>query len=224
MKSYISILTALFFLLPFLQAQNATTPSAKVGWNFSAEGGAILHGDHLGKTVGFRAGVSLLKRRLAINFFYYGRSGPINAKNFRLELEEGVRYKGQTALNLRADHAAYGLEVAPQFPLGKSNITLDVPLAFGQLGAGFYLTGEDRNTPDGRRVSEWEDELMGDADAGFGYVLEGGLRARWALPKANGIALGLGAYYTHTIGYFSFLGGNDFFKAPRLSFFVQFGN
>ncbi|HAA13438.1 MAG TPA: hypothetical protein DCE41_17810, partial [Cytophagales bacterium] len=108
----------------------------------------------------------------------YNRSGPINPHVETYTLPEGVTYKGQSTLQVRADHGAFGLLVSPQFRLG-SKVTLAVPLVFGGMGGGFYLFGEDRDTPDGRRVSEWENDLFGDADSGFGTFLEAGVEARY---------------------------------------------
>ncbi len=53
----------------------------------------------------------------------------------------------------------------------------------GYGGFGFYLHGDDRKTPDGRRVSEWEDELLDgrDADAN-NLVLDVGMRVAYRSP------------------------------------------
>lgn len=47
------------------------------------------------------------------------------------------------------------------------------------MGADFYLFGDNRITPDGRRVSEWENDLMGDNDAEFSLMYEGGVRLHY---------------------------------------------
>lgn len=177
---------------------------------------------HVGRAMGFQTGVSILKRQLHVGMFYYGRSGPINPHTVSYSLDEGQTYKGKETIDFRADHGAFGVVVAPQFKLGK--VHMDIPLMFGQFGAGFYLTDEDRLTPDGRRVSEWEDDLLGGEDAGFGWILEGGIRARTSLTQDNHIQIGMGLHYTHTIGYNSTLGGTDYYKAPRVSLFLLFGN
>ncbi|MFK7922814.1 MAG: hypothetical protein AB8H47_12695, partial [Bacteroidia bacterium] len=183
----------------------------------------ILPGDHLGRTMGFQTGFIFANGHLKTGFFYYGRSGPINPQTYELILPSGTEYNGKSSLNLGADHGAFGLFVSPVVSLG-SDWQLEVPIKFGQMGAGFYLVGEDRVTPDGRRVSEWEDDLMGASDAGFGWLLEGGVRLSRALPTEANIRVGAGIHYSQTIGYDSFLGGTDFYKRPRVALFVEFGN
>lgn len=206
-----------------LQAQE-TPAGPKVKWFFTPEVSGMLHNDHVGRTMGFQAGVSVARERLMLGFFYYGRSGPINPHIENWALPAGQTYKGQSSLALRADHAAFGLMVAPQFALANRKITVDVPVAFGQMGAGFFLVGDDRNTPDGRRVSEWENELLADGDAAFGLMAEGGVRVRFALPESTGMSAGVGLHYTRTFGWQTTVGGTDYYNVPRVSLFLLFGN
>lgn len=180
----------------------------------------MLHGDHLGNTVGFQAGITLLDDHLKIGLFGYGRSGPINPQEYTLVLPAGETYKGQSELQVRADQGAFGIMIAPQFSLSES-WSIDIPLQFGQMGAGFYLFGENRNTPDGRRVSEWENELMGENDAGFSLMYEGGVRLHYAF--ADHMKLLLGVHYTIAPGWESFVGGTDFYNLPRVSVGIEFG-
>ncbi len=212
------ILFIVFILCSF--TLTAQSPTPKVGWFFTPEVSGMLLDQHIGRTLGFQTGITLLNRNLQIGLYYYGRSGPINPHTINYALPEGTTYRGQSSIHFRADHGAFGLFVSPQFRVGK--VTLDVPIMFGGMGAGFYLTDEDRITPDGRRVSEWEDELLGDADAGGGTMLEIGVRARTAITP--GIEIGIGGHYTQTFNYFSTLGGNDYYNAPRFSLFLMFGN
>ncbi len=206
-----------------LQAQE-TASAPKVKWFLAPEISGMIHPDHVGRTMGFQAGVSVARERLMVGFFYYGRSGPINPHIENWALPAGQTYKGQSSLALRADHAAFGLMVAPQFALANRKITVDVPVAFGQMGAGFFLVGDDRNTPDGRRVSEWENELLADGDAAFGLMAEGGVRVRFALPESTGMCAGAGVHYTRTFGWQTTVGGSDYYNVPRISLFLLFGN
>ena len=114
--------------------------------------------------------------------------------------------------------------MTPIIPLGKGRVNLEVPLVFGQIGAGFYLKGEDRHTPDGRRVSEWENELLNNMDAGFGWMVEGGVRVSTAMDRRGEIVGGLGLHYTQTIGWETEVGGTNYYNLPRLSVFLRFGN
>ncbi|MCI4667757.1 MAG: hypothetical protein MRZ79_06315 [Bacteroidia bacterium] len=217
MKNLMIALMGLAILCPnFSLGQN------NVGWFFTPEFSLMAMDQHLGRAVGFQGGVSLAQRRLNVGIFYYGRSGPINPHEVSFTLPGNQTYKGKGTIDFRADHGAFGVMISPQVELG--NVKLDVPLLFGQFGAGFYLTGDDRITPDGRRVSDWEDDLLGNADAGFGFILEGGIRARTAINKNKGIEAGIGVHYTHTIGYESTLGGTAYYRVPRFSIFFLLGN
>lgn len=217
MKRFILLLTAIF-LIQLLSAQSSSAP--KVGWYVSPEYSTLLHQDHIGHAVGFQTGVRILKNRLQVGFFYYGRSGPINGQTFSLDLPDGETYKGQSTIQLRADQAAFGLHLAPQFKLGE-NWNLDIPIMIGQMGAGFYLFGDDRNTPDGRRVSVWENELMEGVDAGFSLHLEGGVRFKRQIQEHARLMLGL--HYAYAPSWETFVGGTTFYNVPRISLGVEFG-
>lgn len=186
----------------------------KTNWFLAPEVSGIFRGDHLGRAVGFRTGFEVWKENLQIGFFYYGRSGPINDQTYVLELPSEKAYKGKTSLQLGADHAAFGLVLEPKIALS-SKLKLHIPLSLGQLGAGFYLKDADRITPDGRRVSEWENELMDSMDAGFGWLVEPGVRLGWQLNANQAVQLGL--HYSQTIGWETFIGGTDFYNKFRLS-------
>lgn len=211
-------------LLLFLAAFGLLSAQKGPRWFFAPEFSLLNHSNHTAKAVGFQTGVSFWKDRLQGGFFYYGRSGPINNHTETLFLPEGSEYKGQSEVKMGVDHGAFGLFIAPQFRLAKGRLTMDAPIGFGQMGAGFYLKGEDRNTPDGRRVSEWENELMGGVDAGFGWVVDGGLRLRTRLDKSGSIEGGLGIHYTRTIGWGAYLVDSDYYNLPRFSLFLRFGN
>lgn len=178
-----------------LYAQDQDTKPAKVGWFVTPEVGTMFLGNHIGKTVGTSLGVNVWKNRLKIGVFAYGRSGPINGKTFVATLPEGVSYKGQSRLNLRADHGMFGLLVAPTFRV--KAIELDVPIMVGVVGGGFYLAGDDRKTPDGARVSEWENKLFAGLDAAGASAVEIGLRA-FVPTKIKGVKIGAGVHYTTT--------------------------
>jgi hypothetical protein len=219
MRQY--IISSIAFLVCFSFNISASAQQ-KVAWFFTPEFSLMLHGDHLGKTVGFQTGVSLLQRRLQAGLFYYGRSGPINSQTYTVDLPEGQSYLGQPSVLVRADHGAFGLILAPQFPL-RNGWTLDIPLNLGQMGAGFYLFGENRLTPDGARVSTWENKLMDSRDAGFSLLFEGGVRIKAPLGKDSGMQAVAGIHYAYAPGWDTFVGGTDFYNLPRVSLGIQFG-
>lgn len=209
----IRIVSLLLLLFLCLQVRAQDTPP-KTGFYFQPEYSAMFLDAHVGRAVGYQMGVRLLNRHLDIGVRYLGRSGPINLhQEYALVLDPGETYNGKSVLYLGADHGYFGIEAAYNLWLKDDRILLRFPFSFGQVGAGFYLKGEDRNTPDGRRVSEWEDELQNGTDAGFGFASEVGA-SLFALPfkQMPYLRFGAGLHYTNTYGYSSFLGGDDFYN------------
>ncbi|MEM7371849.1 MAG: hypothetical protein AAF587_24760 [Bacteroidota bacterium] len=199
---------------------------SKTGFYFAPEYSAMFLQNHVGNAIGFNLGTTLLQRKLAIGFRYVGRSGPINEHaEFPLVLPAGTTYKGKQSIQLGADHAYFGLELAYQHISKDGRWIWKIPASFGQVGAGFYLKNEDRITPDGRRVSEWEDQLMGDTDAGFGLAAEIGSYLYVKPVQDLPLAIGGGIHYTRTFGYESFVGGSDFYNNKlRASFGIMIYN
>ncbi len=189
----------------------------KIGWFLSPEAGVMFLDDHIGKNVGASLGVKLWNGRLKLGFYGYGRSGPINNKTFTKVAANGQSYKGKDVLSLKADHGTFGLLIAPGFKLQK--IRLDVPLAIGGVAGGFYLFDEDRITPDGARVSTWENKLMDGKDAGFGTWYEIGVRGYVPL-KPNSLSIGVGLHYTITSGWDTYYdpSGQFYNNKLRISF------
>lgn len=226
MKKIISIIILLIsYSQAFSQGESLNTKTRKVGWFVTAEYSTMFLDDHVGNAVGFSAGVSLFNNHLKVGYFNYGRSGPINATTFNTELPAEVTYKGRSSVDVRADHGAFGLMIAPTFNLPNSRLQIDIPIYIGSFGAGFYLTGEDRITPDNRRVSEWEGELFEEEDANFGGLTEIGIRL--LIPsKLNRLKYGVGIHYTATQGWTTYADpSGDFYNNKlRASFFIQFGS
>ncbi|MEZ4828158.1 MAG: hypothetical protein R3C61_18015 [Bacteroidia bacterium] len=195
----------------------------KLGFFFQSEYSAMFLSSHIGNAIGFSMGISSKSRKFDIGILYYGRSGPINNhKTFTLQLDPGESYKGKTSLELGADHGFIGLNIAYNLRLNNNKWLIRIPISFGQIGAGFYLKGEDRITPDGLRVSEWEDILQDGTDAGFGLASEIGVQAFYQPFKNKHLQLGGGVNYTNTYGYSSFLGGDNFYNnKPRLNIGVR---
>ena len=197
-----------------------------MGFYIQPEYSAMFLDDHIGNAVGANFGITTKSRKLDIGIRYYGRSGPINEQQeYALTLPQGETYKGQSTLLLGADHGYIGLEVAYNLLLKDDRLLVRFPVSFGQVGAGFYLKDDDRITPDGRRVSEWEDDLQGDTDAGFGLATEVGVHAFYQpFAALKSLRIGGGINYTNTYGYTSFLGGDDFFNNKlRANFGLRVG-
>lgn len=219
MKKILIVLLALF-VFHNLHGQSETKKKI-IGWFISPEVGGIFHGDHLGRTMGTSFGVKLFKNRLKAGVQFYNRSGPLNPTEFTIEATGGQTYKGSSTLTLRADHGASGIIIAPTFNI--ANISIDVPIAFGTVGGGFYFTGDDRDTPDGRRVSEWENQLMDEMDSGFGGWFEVGTRV-FIPTKNEHVSVGAGLHYTKTPGWETYYSpdGGFYNNRFRFSFVVNF--
>jgi hypothetical protein len=184
-----------------------------IGFYFQPEYSAMFLNDHVGNAVGFGLGITTKNKKWDFGIRYYGRSGPINPKEYELVLPAGETYKGKSSIMLGHDHGFLGLEAAYNLRLKNDRLMIRIPVSFGQFGAGFYLRGDDRYTPDGERTSVWEDKLQGGEDAGFGFCSEFGAQFIYQISAKNEhIHIMMGATYLNTYGYESFLGGKDFYN------------
>jgi hypothetical protein len=201
----------------------STFKGAKIGWFITPEVGTMFLKNHVGKSVGFAFGFKLWKERLKVGFISYGRSGPINRATFNTKFYNNQTYRGKSTTDVRADWGTFGLLLAPTFKIKK--ISIDVPIMLGGGAGGFYLFGDDRITPDGDRVSVWENKLFNGEDAGFGGLAEIG--ARVFLPtKIKGITYCAGLHYTITSGWKTNVdpSGNFYNNKLRASLFLNFGS
>lgn len=225
MKKHLLFLSTLLLLSGATLHAQENTKKRGIGWYITPEYSTLFLNDHVGSAVGFSAGIKLLRDHLKIGYFNYGRSGPINAHTYATPLPEGITYKGQRTVNLRADHGAFGLMVAPSFYIPRTNIVVDIPIYYGSIGAGFYLAGDDRKTPDNRRVSEWENELFDGQDAAFAPLLEIGIRSFFPT-GVNGLRWGVGLHYTTVQDWTTYVDSSgDFYNNKfRASVFIDFGS
>ncbi len=230
MKNYINILALVLFSAAagFAQTENTGTEnvkSSKIGWFITPEISTMFLDNHVGKTVGLQMGFRFFKDHLKVGYFYYGRSGGINNETFATNLQPGVTYKGKSQMQLRSDHGAFGLMIAPSFTLPNSKVEIDLPIMIGAIGAGFYLAGDDRKTPDGRRVSEWENELFQEKDAAGAGLTEFGIRGLFPT-KNPSVKVGLGVHYTMVADLKTYYDptGEFYNNKLRTSLIVQFGS
>jgi hypothetical protein len=203
-------------------AQEVGQPTKGAKWFVTPEVSTMFLKDHVGKAVGFSFGYKVWKERLKIGFISYGRSGPINSATFETKFYNNQTYKGKSTTNVRADWGTFGLLLAPNFKI--RNIELDVPIMLGGGAGGFYLHGEDRKTPDGDRVSVWENKLFNGEDASFGGLAEIGTRAFFP-SKIKGVSFGAGVHYTMTSGWKTSVDptGNFYNNKLRVSLFMNIG-
>jgi hypothetical protein len=150
-------------------------------------------GQHVSHGPALAAGVSLLDDHFRVGFGGLARPGPFNPRTFDVTLQEGTEYRGQATVSLRNDGMMGGvhLSYSTELPFARG-FAFQVPVTLGYGGFGYYLTGGDRDTPDGRRVSEWEDELFDGKDAYIGFVFDAAVRLRyrsralpWLMPYAG---------------------------------------
>ncbi len=167
------------------------------GWRGYAIGNHLSHGPEV------RAGVLLFGGWLKAGVGFMSRPGPLNPQEFTLDTSESP-YDGKDTLQLRSDGATFGLVVAPTIPINDA-LSLEIPLLIGQAGYGFYLQPEDRDTPDDRRVSAWENEMMDGRDAGFALGIDVGARLKVTIPGAEWVKPMVGVHYLATPGYDAFL-------------------
>jgi hypothetical protein len=222
MKKVIFAIILIAFISSSICAQDSSTPP-KIGWFVTPDVGVMFLGGSVGKSVGTSFGIKLWKNRLKVGVLAYGRPGPINSATFETTPYQNQTYKGQSKLKLRSDWGVIGGFIAPSFKVGKTEI--DIPIAYGLGIGGFYLHGDDRKTPDGSRVSVWEDKLFNGEDATAGTVTDIGARVFFPT-KINGVRYGMGVHYTMVSGWKPFAdpSGDLYNNRFRVSLLADFGS
>lgn len=205
-------------MLPLLaltaQAAPAPAPTpSPVGVFIDLEWRGNALADHLSHGPGMAAGATFFDDHLRVGLAGFARPGPINPATFPVD----VAYKGEDTVQLRSDGGITGLLVAPGVRIG--SVRLDAPLMVGYGGFGFYLHGENRETPDGRKPSAWENELLDGRDSSFGVGLEGGLRATWR--ASEHVQPYVAARYTTVLGYDAFVRSD--YAGPSLALGLSVG-
>lgn len=180
----------------------ATEPEEKraIGAFIDLEWRGYALGGHLSHGPAVAAGISLLGDHLRLGLAGLGRPGPWNPVTFDTTLPNDQTYRGKRVVSLRSDGAMAGLHLALALPLTQQ-LSITLPATLGYGGFGFYLSGADRNTPDGRRVSEWENELFDGKDSYLGLVIDGGVRLHWRPEATPWLRPYLAGYYTVVPGY-----------------------
>ncbi|MGF1468635.1 MAG: hypothetical protein ACFCGT_21125 [Sandaracinaceae bacterium] len=196
-----------------LAAASTSIPGAAaaqdVGGYVATEWRLLGIGEHVSHGPSFAAGISLLEDHLRLGIAGFARPGPINPRTWTIAPSTGEPYRGQDELTVRSDGAFVGVEIAGDLAPPRAPWLHVRPSAtLGYAAFGFYLTGDDRDTPDGRRVSEWENELQDGRDAGFGFGLDLGLRLAFALPDAPWIRPTIGGGYFLVVGYDAYVRGS----------------
>ena len=119
-----------------------------------------------------------------------------------IPLPQGQTYKGKTQVGLAQQFGFAGLHLAPSYTLESlPSLRLALPLCLGAGFLGTPLQGEDRQTPNGERVSQIEDQLTGGQDLSMNLALDVGVRLEWTPWRALGLRFLAGAHYTEFLGY-----------------------
>lgn len=197
-----TLLAATFVSLHAGAARAEEASKSRVGGFVDVEWRAMGMASHVSHGTGFAAGVSLWNGTLRLGVAGINRPGPWNPATFDVTLPNGASYRGQRTLSLRSDGAMAGPHVALAFEVPRVPwLAVTLPLTVGYGGFGFYLHDQDRKTPDGRRVSVWEDELFGGRDSFLGLVVDGGVRLNLVMRDTPWLRPYVAAYYTAVPGF-----------------------
>jgi len=165
-------------------------------WRVYGLAGHVSHGP------AFAAGVTFANGLIRLGIGSIARPGPLNPATFDVTLPDGTTYRDQSTLSLRSDGAALGLHVGLAFEVpGVPWLAVTLPVTVGFGGFGFYLHGEDRKTPDGARVSEWENRLFDGKDSSLGLVIDAGLRFSAVIPDVPWLRPYVAVHYTTLPGF-----------------------
>jgi len=205
--------------------EKAPSKPPVMGWFINSQARLMGVGQHVSNSLAIQGGVNLF-RNLQVGLNFMIRSGPINPTTFDITLPEGVTYKGQSKLDLGSEWTIIGLFLAPKVKIPQlAWLELDFPVVIGVGGAGFYLKGDNRKTPDGKRTSVWENKLMDGRDFTFGPAVDLGLRLMFAIPKVSWFRIGLGLHYSILLGYNSFARPEpNFYNGFSGSLNISFGS
>jgi hypothetical protein len=205
---------------------NVTEKKSKVGWYVTPEVGAMFLKDHVGTSLGATFGLKFWKDRIKFGAVIINRPGPLNSATFKTQTANNTSYLGRTSFDLRADWAMFGATLAPVFKL--KDVEINVPISFGGAAGGFYLHGDDRKTPDGDRVSVWENKLFtapGLDEASGGGWTEFGVQTFFPT-KVKGMQIGAGVHYMLISGFKTYNDPNNemFNQKLRASVLINFGS
>jgi hypothetical protein len=173
-----------------------------VGVYADLEWRALGVAEHLSHGPGFSIGASFLDGWLRVGVAGFARPGPMNPATWEVPTADGSSYRGRDRLTLRSDGNFLGVQLALAFEVpGVPWLAISIPVTVGAAAFGFYLTGDDRRTPDGARVSEWENRLLDERDSSTALGIEAGLRLHAVLPDARWLRPYVAVHYLTAIGY-----------------------
>lgn len=220
------LMFAMVFFLCLLpsssRAQSAArqqSPSPTYSWFLTQSVrilGTLGH-THVGASTEFGARLGPIK--LGILTLY--RPASWSSGRIEYQLPAGRTYKGQSTLRFGEQYGTFGLFVAPRWA-ALSWLSFELPVSGGIAFLGTPLMGSDRETPDGRRVSDWENELTNDADVAFGGFVELGARVRIRPFEAPWFHVAVGGHYTFLMGMSNPINEGRRLSGPSGSFSLVF--
>lgn len=204
------VVTVIMSLVPAFTTQaeevSPETDDVPVGGFVALEWRVLGLAEHLAHGPAFAAGLTFLDGWLRLGVGGMARPGPINPATFDATLPGGVTYKGKREVQLKSDGAMAGVHLGVSIPMPfLEGLAIQVPLTLGYGGFGFYLHGDDRETPDGRRVSAWENELFDGKDSFLGLVIDTGLRVGYQPSDVPWLRPYAGLSFTVVPGYETFV-------------------
>ncbi len=153
---------------------------------------------HLGATTAFGVRWKWLSAGLGLGY----RPAAWDGTRYPVALPEGETYRGQSTVFVATQFGFAAAFLMPSFEVAPDlGVSVEFPVFVGFGFLGTPLSGDDRKTPMGERVSTIENRLLNEADLGTALAVDVGARLRWT-PRADlGISLLLGVHYTEFVGY-----------------------
>lgn len=152
--------------------------------------------DHAYPLLSGAGGVRFGGLRVGISFAI--SSASLDSYRLTRVLPEGMTYRGQSQLELGFVDTHIGVYASWVIdPFDDGRVLFEIPVSVGMSGIGTPLMGEDRDTPDGDRVSTWEQMLTDGNDFLVGVGFELGVITRFRLvDEVPGFQLGAGVHYS----------------------------
>lgn len=200
MKKTIATLSVIACVYLAMPSQAAAQEEPKNSW-FLSQGTRVI--TTFGQAdVGMANEFGARFRRVMVGLSTLYRPASWSSHRYEYQLDSGMTYKGQSSVELGSQYGFVGLFVAPSLPVpGTSRVAVDLPATVGMGFLGTPLMGDDRDTPDGRRVSEWENELTNGSDITFSLAVDVGVRVRLQPLDVPWLHLAAGMHYTMFPGY-----------------------
>ncbi len=204
------------------RASASPSEDIPVGTFVSVSWRGLALAKHLSHGPAFSAGATFQNGLFRVGLAGFGRPGPINPRTFSVQSANGTDYKDASTLTLRSDGGFVGVHMALAFDLPEARwLSVVLPVTVGQAAFGYYLFGDDRDTPDGRPVSAWENELLDARDSSASLGVEVGLQLGVNLPSQSWLRPFISVHYLWTPGYDAYVSSS--YAGPSVSLGLELG-